>query len=111
MSMTERTLQLEPVETLRATALLFDRSGAVRKARALKACAACGIVDAEVLIAYHDCLLCLLAYPVGVRLRIRCGVSPVPPMSCMRGPQFAASSPAPESPGPACDQPAGTLSV
>ena len=67
--MLERTLQLETVETLRATALLFDRSGAVRKARALKACAACGIVNAEVLIAYHDCLLCLLAYPQSRGLR------------------------------------------
>ncbi len=62
-------LGLEAVESLRALALHFDASDAARKARVLEACARRAIADPEVLVAYHDCLLCLLAYPQTRALR------------------------------------------
>ena len=61
--MTHPSLDLEAVESLRAAALFFDAADASHKASALAACAACEITTPDVLIAYHDCLLCLIAYP------------------------------------------------
>ncbi len=60
---TVRSLDANAVDELRAVTLRFGGEHSVRKSRALAACAPCTIDDASVLVAYHDCLLGLLAYP------------------------------------------------
>jgi hypothetical protein len=67
--MTPRLLDLDAVDRLRALALRFGPGHAERKSEALAACAAGGIADPAALVAYHDCLLCLLAYPESRALR------------------------------------------
>lgn len=67
--MTDPTLDLEAVESLRAAALFCDAADAAHKAEALAACARRAIDAPDVLLAYHDCLLCLLAYPQTQALR------------------------------------------
>ena len=67
--MTPRLLDLDTVARLRSGALSFGDEHAQRKAMALAACAARAIVDPAVLLAYHDCLLCLIAYPESRGLR------------------------------------------
>ena len=57
----ERLLDAKSVAELRAAALRFGGEHSVRKLRALVACASGTLDDASVLVAYHDCLLCLLA--------------------------------------------------
>lgn len=57
------------VAALRAAALRFGGEHSARKSAALAACAAREVADPEVLIAYHDCLLCLCAYPESRALR------------------------------------------
>lgn len=57
------------VAALRAIALRFGGTDSGRKARLLRECAAREPGDPAVLIAYHDCLLCLLAYPESPALR------------------------------------------
>ena len=67
--MTPRILDLDTVNNLRAAALRFGGEHQARKSRALAASASRGLTDPDVLIAYHDCLLCLLAYPETRALR------------------------------------------
>jgi hypothetical protein len=67
--MPPRPLDIVAVDDLRELALVFDPRSATRKARLLARCAARPVDDAIVLIAYHDCLLCLLAYPQTRALR------------------------------------------
>lgn len=62
-------LDAEAVASLRAAALRFGDEQRSRKTAALAVCAARDIADPAVLLAYHDCLLCLLAYPETPALR------------------------------------------
>ncbi len=61
--MAPRLLDLATVDALRAAALRFGPEHRAAKARALSAAASCALTDAAALLAYHDCLLCLAAYP------------------------------------------------
>jgi hypothetical protein len=67
--MTPRRLAVDAVEDLRRIALVFDEASEARKSAALARCAARAIDDPIALVAYHDCLLCLLAYPQTHALR------------------------------------------
>jgi len=67
--MTDRPLDLDAVAALRAVALRFGGEHSAGKTAALAACAARSIADPTILVAYHDCLLCLLAYPETRALR------------------------------------------
>ena len=67
--LTPRLLGLDGVKELRSLALRFGGTHGADKPRALDAAASCAIADPAVLIAYHDCLLCLLAYPESRSLR------------------------------------------
>jgi len=59
-----RTLGHDDVLALRAAASRFgDEHGGTRKAASIAAAAARDITDADVLIAWHDCLLYQIAYP------------------------------------------------
>ncbi len=58
-----------PCDDLRAVALRFGPEHATAKTRALAAAASRAVTDVAVLLAYHDCLLCLLAYPETRALR------------------------------------------
>jgi hypothetical protein len=58
----------EWVAALRACANRFGREPAVRKAALLRECGRSTLSDPETLLAYHDCLLFLLAYPESPRL-------------------------------------------
>jgi len=51
------------VAALRAWANRHGREPAARKAALLRECAACAVIDPQELLAYHDCLLFLVAYP------------------------------------------------
>jgi len=66
---TPRPLGVVAVDDLRRIALDFDSASATRKATALARCASRAIDDPTVLVTYHDCLLCLLAYPETRALR------------------------------------------
>jgi len=68
-SLTPRLLGLDGVRELRSLALRFGGAHGADKLSALDAAASCAIADPAVLIAYHDCLLCLLAYPESRSLR------------------------------------------
>src|SRR5512137_3163228 len=70
-SLTPRLLGLDGVMELRSLALRFGGAHGADKLSALDAAASCAIADPAVLIAYHDCLLCLLAYPESRALRER----------------------------------------
>jgi hypothetical protein len=59
---------LDLVVALRACANKYGSEPAARKASLLRDCAACAVIDAPTLLAYHDCLLFLLAYPESARL-------------------------------------------
>ena len=61
--MPRRPLDIVAVDDLRRVALAFDETSAARKSAALARCASRAIEDPVALVAYHDCLLCLLAYP------------------------------------------------
>ena len=61
-------LSLDQVAALRAIAMRFGAGNETRQARALGACAKRAIRDADVLLAYHDCLLFMLAYPKNAEL-------------------------------------------
>ena len=67
--MTTRLLDAGSVAELRRFALRFGAEPAARKSATLARCASRSIADPSVLIAYHDCLLCLLAYPETRQLR------------------------------------------
>jgi hypothetical protein len=67
--LTVRSLTAEAVGDLRDVALRFGDERRARKSAALARCTACAITDARALVAYHDCLLCLLAYPETRSLR------------------------------------------
>jgi len=67
--MTPRLLDHDAVNELRAAALRFGGGHQARKSRALAVSASRRLADPAVLIAYHDCLLCLLAYPETRALR------------------------------------------
>lgn len=56
-------LGIEQVRTLRAAAARFGGDNAARKVALLHDCTICAIADPDVLLAWHDCLLFLLAYP------------------------------------------------
>ena len=56
------------VVALRACANRFGPEDAARKATLLRECGRCVLIDPESLLAYHDCLLFLLAYPESPRL-------------------------------------------
>ncbi len=56
-------LTAEAVGELRAKASRFTSPAGAKKASLLRACSGSTIEDARVLLAYHDCLLFLLAYP------------------------------------------------
>jgi hypothetical protein len=58
----------EWVVALRACANRFGREPAARKAALLRECGRSTLSDPETLLAYHDCLLFLLAYPESPRL-------------------------------------------
>ena len=64
-----RTLDAAAVAHLRRIALEFDAGSATRKSAALAQLARRAIDDPIALVAYHDCLLCLLAYPETRALR------------------------------------------
>ena len=51
------------IDDLRAAALGFGAERHFAKARALATASAAELADPDVLLAYHDCLLCLAAYP------------------------------------------------
>ena len=53
----------ECVAALRACANRFGGEAAARKAALLRDCAGCALTEPDSLLAYHDCLLFLLAYP------------------------------------------------
>ncbi len=67
--MPPRPLDIVAVDDLRRVALAFDETSAARKSAALARCASRAIEDPVALVAYHDCLLCLLAYPQTRALR------------------------------------------
>jgi hypothetical protein len=67
--MIARPLDLAAVDDLRGAALSFDDESAGRKSTALARCASRPIDDPAVIKAYHDCLLCLGAYPETRALR------------------------------------------
>ena len=56
------------VKALRACANRYGREPAARKAALLRECSASALTDPEALLAYHDCLLFLLAYPESAAL-------------------------------------------
>jgi len=56
------------VAALRACANRFGREPAARKAALLRQCAQSALTEPEPLLAYHDCLLFLLAYPESAAL-------------------------------------------
>jgi hypothetical protein len=59
-----RTLGHDDVLALRQAAARFgEENGGARKAAAIARAATCDIVDAGVLVAWHDCLLYQIAYP------------------------------------------------
>jgi hypothetical protein len=58
-----RILDLAAVDALRTAALRYGPEHRPAKARVLSAAASCALTDAAALLAYHDCLLCLIAYP------------------------------------------------
>jgi len=51
------------IAALRAAALRFGAEHRVAKARALATASSAELTEPDVLLAYHDCLLCLAAYP------------------------------------------------
>jgi hypothetical protein len=61
----------QAVESLRAVANRFAGAWTDRKAAALERCAALRFDDPRDLLAFHDCLLFLLAYPENAALRAR----------------------------------------
>jgi hypothetical protein len=62
-------LSAEAVEELRTAARRFGRGAAAAKRNLLRACSAATIDEPRTLLAYHDCLLFLLAYPQTPDLR------------------------------------------
>ncbi len=58
-----RPLAAATITALRACANQYGNEPAARKAARLRECAACALIDPDALLAYHDCLLFLLAYP------------------------------------------------
>jgi hypothetical protein len=56
-------LDLATVDALRSVALRFGAEHRASKARALAAAASSELAEPKALLAYHDCLLCLAAYP------------------------------------------------
>ena len=64
-----KALDVVGVGALRRIALAFDEGSAARKSVALARCASRAFEDPATLVAYHDCLLCLLAYPQTPALR------------------------------------------
>jgi hypothetical protein len=65
-------LCLADVNALRSLARRFDAAAATEKAALLDLCAARLCCDPEALVAYHDTLLFMLAYPQNPALRQRC---------------------------------------
>ena len=61
-------LRLAAVSALRACANRFGAEAAAHKLALLRACSSGAVVDPDVLLAYHDCLLFLLAYPESAQL-------------------------------------------
>ncbi|MEO8344527.1 MAG: hypothetical protein ABI607_02430 [Betaproteobacteria bacterium] len=61
-------LQLAAVTGLRGCANQFGRASAAQKLSLLRKCSTGAVIDADVLLAYHDCLLFLLAYPESAQL-------------------------------------------
>jgi hypothetical protein len=59
----DRVLDLATVDALRSVALRFGPEHHAAKARALAAGASSDLTEPAALLAYHDCLLCLAAYP------------------------------------------------
>lgn len=72
-AMMARPLDSTDVDDLRRVALTFGDGTAARKSAALARCASRRIDDPAVLAAYHDCLLCLSAYPETRALRDAAG--------------------------------------
>jgi len=64
-----KALDAAAVEDLRRIALGFDEASLAHKSAALARLARRAIEDPSALVAYHDCLLCLLAYPQTRALR------------------------------------------
>ena len=58
-----RPLAAATIAALRACANQYGSEPAARKAALLRECAARALIDPDALLAYHDCLLFLLAYP------------------------------------------------
>ena len=58
-----RALDVAAIDALRSAALRFGPGDRAAKERALATAASCALTEPATLIAYHDCLLCLAAYP------------------------------------------------
>ncbi len=66
--MSPRAFDLDDVRRMRAAASRFGTSERARKSALLARAARCEIVAADVLVAWHDCLLYLIAYPESAAL-------------------------------------------
>ena len=66
-------LRLATITALRACANRFGAEASAQKRALLRECSAGGVHDHEVLLAYHDCLLFLLAYPESASLFAQAG--------------------------------------
>jgi hypothetical protein len=66
-----RPLDTATVDALRSVANRFGSADGARKLALLRAAADAALCDVEVLLAYHDVLLFLLAYPATAAMRSR----------------------------------------
>jgi len=60
---TAKILNLDDVRRLRVAASRFGDAECARKDKLLARASACDIVDPDVLVAWHDCVMYLIAYP------------------------------------------------
>jgi hypothetical protein len=63
-----RPLMVDGIAALRSSASQFGHQASARKEALLGECASRALLDADALLAYHDCLLFLLAYPGSAHL-------------------------------------------
>jgi hypothetical protein len=65
---TAKILNLDDVLRLRVAASRFGDAECAHKGKLLARASACDIVDADVLVAWHDCVMYLIAYPESAAL-------------------------------------------